>query len=195
VLEFSISKYSGVLVASQLILIAVLYIGALALMLGADTFRSKEQGAGQPTPSTTKLGILALVLLSAVAAAVISTSLTGLPDIQSKGGGVPSRPWLLVGLMYASMVLGTLAQAFYFRAGQANWSSVSEWVKPVLVSPVIFIPLISSYQTALSHVEDFGIGELMMLLFAFQNGFFWRAIFDKQAELFVRRRKGRQRSK
>lgn len=105
--------------------------------------------------------------------------------LSSSGGGVESKgatyePWLLVGLMYGAMITGIIAQSYYFGI-QAVPSTT--WIKPILASPIIFIPLLSSYKPILgTTIDTITIDHLMILLVSFQNGFFWKVVFDKQAE-------------
>jgi hypothetical protein len=85
----------------------------------------------------------------------------------------------MIGLMYLSMISGIVAQSFYFGE---NVSPSASWIKPVLASPIIFIPLLSSYQSSLADMTGITVADLMILLVSFQNGFFWKVVFDKQAE-------------
>jgi hypothetical protein len=62
-------------------------------------------------------------------------------------------------------------------------------IKPVLAPPIIFIPLLSSYQGALVNVTDVTIADLLILLVSFQNGFFWKVVFDKQAETLRKKKR------
>jgi len=105
-------------------------------------------------------------------------------NVQSKGAS-DSAPWLMIAFMYFSMILGVVAQSFYFDGGVSPSAS---WIKPILASPIIFIPLLSSYQSSLASMTGVTISDLMILLVSFQNGFFWKVIFDKQAELLAKQR-------
>ncbi len=117
---------------------------------------------------------LVLVMATLVVTLVFSPSHERMTDDQ--------RPaWGLVGLLYLMVVVGMLAQHFYFRkeGKPLKWSAL---VRPFLASPIVFLPLLSGFQKALSHVVAFGLPELMMFLAAFQNGFFWKVVFDRQRE-------------
>jgi hypothetical protein len=155
----------------------------LLLILLADLWSSRRRATKQTFG--TKLSI-ALAVAFAVVTVAAFLGLSGgsffANAIESKGGSEPT-PWGLVGAMYAAMLIGIVAQTYYFGDGRSALS----WIKPALASPIIFIPLISSYQSSLSSVVHVGLAELMMLLVSFQNGFFWKVIFDKQAELLSRR--------
>jgi len=116
----------------------------------------------------------ALVLLTFVTLLVFASSSP--TKIEIKGETTPVQ-WVMVGLMYASMSLGIIAQSVYFRDDAKT--RITSWVKPALASPIIFIPLLSSYQNVLSALNQISLAEVMILLVSFQNGFFWKVIFDK----------------
>jgi hypothetical protein len=102
----------------------------------------------------------------------------GYGNVVVKGGEEPTA-WIMIGLMYVAMILGIVAQSFYF--GETAPPSAS-WIKPTLASPIIFIPLLSSYQSSLANMTGITVADLMILLVSFQNGFFWKVVFDNQAE-------------
>jgi hypothetical protein len=106
--------------------------------------------------------------------------------IDSKGGLSPTQ-WGMVALMYLAMLVGIVAQSYYFKDSTMPTTSIA-WLKPALTSPIIFIPLLSSYQTSLTNISDVSLGELMILLVSFQNGFFWKVVFDKQAEWLAKQK-------
>jgi hypothetical protein len=108
------------------------------------------------------------------------------PSIEVKGEATAIQ-WGMIGAMYLAMALGVIAQSYYFADGISQ-AGPMPWVKPALASPIIFIPLLSSYQTALLGMSGFSINDFMILLVSFQNGFFWKAVFDKQAEVMRRQR-------
>jgi hypothetical protein len=83
-------------------------------------------------------------------------------------------------ILYVAMIAGMMAQYFYFYTRRKfRWRS---FIKPFLASPIVFMPLVSAYQKALTSLDAFELGDLMLLLVAFQNGFFWKVIFDKREE-------------
>jgi hypothetical protein len=137
--------------------------------------RSPSGNSSSQKPSTSLLlgsiGLLVFILMI-----VVSSNLPSGIEAKGDSGHVP---WTMVGLMYLAMVLGIVAQSFYFSG---TTSLPSTWVKPVLASPIVFIPLVSSYQSSLLSMNGISLAELMILLVSFQNGFFWKVIFDKQSE-------------
>jgi hypothetical protein len=134
------------------------------------------------------IGLTAIVAALAVIGAgfMISVSFPLTGGVESKGG-TSATPWVMVGAMYAAMVFGIIAQSYYFGE-HAPPASTPSWLKPLLASPIIFIPLLSSFQSSLSARAEIGMADLMILLVSFQNGFFWKVVFDKQAEVMSKRR-------
>jgi hypothetical protein len=60
-----------------------------------------------------------------------------------------------------------------------DWSG---FAKPFFASPIVFLPLVSATQRSMTGMEIFEMGDLMLLLVAFQNGFFWKMVFDRQQQ-------------
>lgn len=119
------------------------------------------------------VGLLLVIGVSVVAAVFLRTH-------ETMGSGTQSVPWATVGLLYVSMITGMVAQYFYFYSRRKfRWRA---FIKPFLASPIVFMPLVSAYQKALTSLNAFELGDLMLLCVAFQNGFFWKVIFDKREE-------------
>ena len=85
---------------------------------------------------------------------------------------------------YLSMVLGMIAQYFYFQVERGNRKFEFDWMTflmPIFASPIVFIPLL----TLTSEVAIGGAftrAKLMVYLVAFQNGFFWKSFFEQRRE-------------
>lgn len=80
-----------------------------------------------------------------------------------------------VAVIFIASLLGAVANYFFELKSIRffNWLSLS---KPLLITPIIMLPLVGSIQQR-SNIEITQI--LMFGLLAFQNGFFWRAVFLK----------------
>jgi hypothetical protein len=126
-----------------------------------------------------------LVLVIAVCATVVYWRTPGFEPKDLPSPTPPSSPWGMVASMYLAMLLGIVAQSYYFSE-RISSVTVTSWLKPVLASPIIFVPLVSSYQSSLVSMTSVGVSELLIVLVSFQNGFFWKVVFDKQAELLGR---------
>lgn len=155
-------------------------ISALILLalLGYEFIRHRGEFAASTVLRTIMIvgGIMLLAL-------IIASFVLDRPQIESKGSA--SLPWTMIALMYASMLLGIIAQSYYFSPPTLQQSAPS-WVKPALASPIIFIPLVSSYEGSFSNMNQLTLSHLIILLVSFQNGFFWKVVFDKQGELLTR---------
>ncbi len=114
---------------------------------------------------------------------VIGVSVVGaifLRSHETMDSGAQAVPWGTVGLLYVAMIMGMVAQYFYFYSRRQF--RLRAFIKPFLASPIVFMPLVSAYQKALTSLDAFELGDLMLLCVAFQNGFFWKVIFDKREE-------------
>jgi hypothetical protein len=177
---------SGGALLSWLVSGAVLI--AVLLYELVKTGRSKTEGI-EPGQQSARKRSAALFLGSIVVLVVLLWAyILYAPgsEIEAKAATSPT-PWRMVLLMYVAMLFGIVAQAYYFTEDTGPAARTSSF-KAALASPIIFIPLISSYQSSLMNLGAFSIPELMILLVSFQNGFFWKVVFDKQAELLSKHR-------
>jgi hypothetical protein len=154
---------------------ALLIVGLSVAVLLAVLFYELMQRS----PTLWSYLFFVCILVVGIISLIVVSNYPAPSEIETKGGLSASAPWVLVGLMYVSMILGIVAQSYYFLDRS---SPPTSWLKAALASPIIFIPLLSSYQDTLQNLTSFTIAQLMILLVSFQNGFFWKVIFDKQAE-------------
>jgi hypothetical protein len=163
-------------VPSWALLIVGLSVAVLLAFLSYELARQRIGGAKGPT-RWSYLFVTCILVLGVLSLTVVR-NYSAPSDIETKGEVLGAAPWIMVGLMYLSMILGIVAQSYYFL----DRSSPAAWLKAILASPIIFIPLLSSYQDTLQNMASVNIAQVMILLVSFQNGFFWKVIFDKQAE-------------
>jgi hypothetical protein len=88
--------------------------------------------------------------------------------------------------LFLSMVCGMLAQFLFdhFSPPQRERKRF-EWglfLRPVFASPVVFLPLLAAFQNADIDLTHLTSARFMVFLVAFQNGFFWKEVFDKLRE-------------
>ncbi len=76
--------------------------------------------------------------------------------------------------LFAGMLLGIAANYFWVHGVEGPVDLNGLW-RPVLISPIIFMPV---YVAATRQPRG-----LIPLLIAFQNGFFWQAIFERAGPL------------
>jgi len=86
----------------------------------------------------------------------------------SFGAGASSVVTVLI--MLGSILLGIIAQYIFSLQGRFSWL---DFAKPLCISPILLLPLMSSVQT-LKSLEPVQV--LSFALLAFQNGFFWQAV-------------------
>ena len=79
----------------------------------------------------------------------------------------------LVGLVFVFILLGMAARYFISYRGKFRWGG---FLKPMCVSPIVLLPLLGTLPFG-SQVEVLQIVSFAVL--GFQNGFFWRVIFER----------------
>jgi CDP-diglyceride synthetase len=102
---------------------------------------------------------------------------TGFPSAasrQSFGGGV--SPLAALGLMFVCTMLGIMAHYILYLKGKFSWKN---FLKPLVVSPIVFLPLIGAVQSV-SGLES--IQMITFAILAFQNGFFWKEVLSNAKE-------------
>jgi hypothetical protein len=88
------------------------------------------------------------------------------------GEGV--SPLRIIAIMFFMTMCGIVARyIFYLQQGQFSWLG---FIKPLTITPIILLPLISSIQKT-GNLNDMQAVSFAFL--AFQNGFFWQAVLEK----------------
>jgi H+/Cl- antiporter ClcA len=105
-----------------------------------------------------------------VATLVLSLSV-GFPSTSTRqafGGGHSLE--LTIGLMFVGVILGMVARyLFWLRRAAFSWL---DFVRPLVVSPIVLLPLIGT-------LENGGLDSVQLasvVILAFQNGFFWQQV-------------------
>lgn len=90
--------------------------------------------------------------------------------------------WPIYMIVYAAMVAGMLSQYLYDWMTKAlgdkapfSWRS---FLAPALLSPIIFVPLCGTLDSG-ANAEK---GTFMLMLVAFENGFFFKSYFEERAK-------------
>ncbi len=96
---------------------------------------------------------------------------TGFPTVRQSFSAMPTATTIAV--MFICVVLGTVANYFYYQKGSFSWKSL---IRPVVVSPLVLLPLLGTLEGR-SEIEN--VQMIWFGLLAFQNGFFWRAVFHR----------------
>jgi hypothetical protein len=126
------------------------------------------------------VGIAVLVLY--IALLHFAFGFPSLQDAVAKGKAETGTGPLVLAL-FVFMILGMGAEYLYHYL-DSNPKEVSfDWrafIKPFLVSPMVFVPLAASLQNAQVDLSSFNIPLLMLFLVAFENGFLWRGYFTRK---------------
>ena len=96
---------------------------------------------------------------------------TGFPEPTIAFGG--RSPLVVIALMYASIILGTVCSYLFYLQGSFSWQTL---LRPICISPILLLPVMGSIQGS-SHMGTLQL--LSLALLAFQNGFFWKVIFER----------------
>ena len=116
--------------------------------------------------------VIRFVIQTAILFAVILLLrvITGFPKITTPFGGV--SPIIAIGIMFVCTVLGIVGHYFFNLKGRFSWRT---FLKPLIISPIVHLPLIGSVQVT-SDIETIQLISFGFL--AFQNGFFWKEVFE-----------------
>jgi len=109
----------------------------------------------------------------------------GFPRIlETKGAGEERIAEIIaVVLCYVCMVAGMVAQYFFSQGQQGRTKFTFEivpFLMPIFASPIIFIPLLTLLLRDSQMTGALEKSKLMVYFVAFQNGFFWKDMFERQ---------------
>jgi hypothetical protein len=76
-------------------------------------------------------------------------------------------------ILYIFTILGGVASYFFYLRGLFSWRA---FLRPLFVSPILFMPLMGSIRAS-QNVETLQLISLALL--AFQQGFFWKVVFER----------------
>ena len=113
-----------------------------------------------------------LELLPLLALVVVDVLIASLRNGYISFGPGPSSVATIL-IMFGSIMLGIVARYIFFLQKQFSWLDCA---KPLCISPIVLLPLMSSVQT-LKSLEPIQV--LSFALLAFQNGFFWQAVLER----------------
>jgi len=102
---------------------------------------------------------------------VVLNIFTGFPNTRESFG--TGNVEFIVIYAFIAMLLGIVSNYFYFNHKFCFYT----FIRPILVSPMVFIPVLG---VITSSSVDTKVQILSICLVAFQNGFFWRSIFEKE---------------
>lgn len=95
---------------------------------------------------------------------------TGFPRATTSFGSFTPL-WIIILLLFF-VLMGMVANYFFHIKKKFDWFSL---VKPFFISPIVLMPILGSI-----NFNDLELIQIIALSFlAFQNGFFWKEIFNK----------------
>ncbi len=142
--------------------ILIIVIACYGLIIIADLIFNRSRDA-----------LIRCLIESALLVAVVAilNVTTGFPAAKQAFGGVP--PIWAFAVMIASTVLGMAAQYAFYQNKKFSWGS---FLRPLVISPLILLPLMGTMQG----IQSFETIQLISFgMLSFQNGFFWKEVFEK----------------
>lgn len=107
------------------------------------------------------------------------------PSQVDKMGSIAETASMII--CYAAMVLGMAAEYGYSIAerrtrGETSSFDMLTFLMPIFASPIVFIPLLTLTSELGAGGGAFTRARLMVYLVAFQNGFFWKQLFEQRRQ-------------
>lgn len=107
------------------------------------------------------------------------------PNQVDKMGSVAETASMII--CYAAMLLGMAAEYGYAIAdrrarGETASFDMLTFLMPIFASPIVFIPLLTLTSELGAGGGAFTRARLMVYLVAFQNGFFWKQLFEQRRQ-------------
>jgi hypothetical protein len=113
---------------------------------------------------------LIIYFLGLIAIVIILRYNIDFPSVYDRRAfGKTVSPEICVAVMFLCVVLGIMATYVFNISGKFVWL---DFVRPLVVSPLILLPLIGSVQGA--SLEPLQL--ICFAILAFQNGFFWQQV-------------------
>ena len=141
-------------------------IGLLALVLVKKDWQQKKQ----------IIFICSIIILGALIYVLIDIFILQSQNGITKGNFFAKIPWLEIGL-YLIMLVGMASKYLFDVIGDKKRKKIKfnkwQFIKPFLVSPMIFGAVYAMIPETTS--------ALLLLIFAYQNGFFWHTVLNKIA--------------
>jgi len=107
------------------------------------------------------------------------------PSQVDKMGSIAETASMII--CYAAMLLGMAAEYGYSIAerrtrGETSSFDMLTFLMPIFASPIVFIPLLTLTSELGAGGGAFTRARLMVYLVAFQNGFFWKQLFEQRRQ-------------
>jgi hypothetical protein len=139
-------------------------VGVLSLVLVKKDWQQKKQ----------IIFVCSIIILGTLLYVLIDIFILQSRNGITKGDFFAKIPWLEIGL-YFIMLLGMASKYLFDAIGEKKRKKIKfnkwQFIKPFLVSPMIFVAVYSMTPETTS--------AFLLLIFAYQNGFFWHTVLYK----------------
>ncbi len=143
------------LIMNNVLLFAIL---AYLILLVFDLVKLKKK----------KVTLLQILIVSIVS--IVLYLLTGFPFPKVSFGGSSSTTTVFI--MFGFVVFGIVSNYLFFVKA-FEWR---EFLRPILISPIVLMPLYGLLEGA-NDIQDMKM--ISLCLASYQNGFFWKVLFEK----------------
>lgn len=134
-------------------------IGLYGLIIIADLIISRK----------IKRGIIEGIILITVV--IVLRVATGFPNPIRSFGGL--SPLIAIAIMFLCTLFGMSARYIFYQKDNFSWG---KFLRPLVISPIILLPLFGTLQG----ISEFKPIQLLSFgILSYQNGFFWKEIFER----------------
>jgi hypothetical protein len=103
--------------------------------------------------------------------------------LQPKGATPPSELGFIL-VLYVCTSLGMAAHFLYTHFTKPLKArprfDFGRFLAPLLVSPIVFIPILAAFQGADVDLANLTLPKYMVFFVAFENGFFWKEVLENR---------------
>ena len=117
-----------------------------------------------------KVRRLLIELVITILVALILHISTGFPSSIQTFGGFNQLSTIF--LMLICVLLGMIGNYFFHFKNRFDWLT---FIKPFFISPIVLLPLIGT----VNNTEIKTMQLISLLFISFQNGFFWKEVYNK----------------
>ncbi|GAB4181969.1 MAG: hypothetical protein Tsb002_02650 [Wenzhouxiangellaceae bacterium] len=120
----------------------------------------------------------ALELLGLAFVVVLFHLTTGFPQPDERIAFGGASYGQVLALVVAGVLLGMAARYFFYLRNGFKWRN---FLRSFLVSPIVVLPLLGMLKSG----SEWELQQVVFIfVIAFQNGFFWRAVFNDAKQVF-----------
>ncbi len=138
--------------------------------LGLTLIFNKSGISSHPSVGWRLLGLLLMVPFAYWL--VLQFGHAASPAFMPFGPAIDISSLPIIILVFVFILLGMAARYFFYLKTKFSWQN---FLRPVFISPIVLLPLLGAiYGNSQATIQQI----ISLLALAFQNGFFWRVVFE-----------------